>query len=118
MKHKNIALELLKKILNDEISIKQQTNLTQAKKFSELMYQVFKRYTNNQIDTAQVIQELCNIGQEIKREDQNAKELGLSIEEYAFYSVLSQNTSTKFLEDTKMKELIHAIVHRVRKNAT
>mgnify|MGYP001682835716 FL=1 len=118
MKYKNLALELLKRILNDEISMRQTTNLVQAKKFSEMMTGVFKRYTNAQIDTAQVLQELCDIAEHLRLEDNSAKQLGLSPEEFAFYTVLSQNQSTQFLQDEKMKELIHAIVTRVRKSAT
>lgn len=118
MKYKNLALELLKRILNDEISMKQTTNLAQAKKFSEMMAGVFKRYTNAQIDTAQVLQELCDIAEHLRLEDNSAKQLGLTPEEFAFYTVLSQNQSTQFLQDEKMKELIHAIVTRVRKSAT
>ena len=118
MKYKNLALELLKRILNDEISMRQTTNLAQAKKFSEMMTGVFKRYTNAQIDTAQVLQELCNIAKHLRLEDNSAKQLGLTPEEFAFYTVLSQNQSTQFLQDEKMRELIHAIVTRVRKSAT
>lgn len=118
MKYQNLALELLKKVLNDEIKTRQKTNLTQARKFSELMSGVLKRYTNAQIDTAQVLQELCDIAHNLHLEDNSAKELGLTAEEFAFYTVLAQNESTKFLEDHKMKELIHTIVERVRKNAT
>ena len=118
MKYKNLALELLKRILNDEIAMRQTTNLAQAKKFSEMMTGVFKRYTNAQIDTAQVLQELCDIAQHLRLEDNSAKQLGLTPEEFAFYTVLSQNQSTQFLQDEKMKELIHAIVTRVRKSAT
>ena len=118
MKYKNLALELLKRILNDEISMRQTTNLAQAKKFSEMMTGVFKRYTNAQIDTAQVLQELCDIAEHLRLEDNSAKQLGLTPEEFAFYTVLSQNQSTQFLQDEKMRELIHAIVTRVRKSAT
>lgn len=118
MKYKNLALELLKRILNDEISMRQTTNLAQAKKFSEMMTGVFKRYTNAQIDTAQVLQELCDIAKNLRLEDNSAKQLGLTPEEFAFYTVLSQNQSTQFLQDDKMKELIYAIVTRVRKSAT
>ena len=118
MKYKNLALELLKRILNDEISMRQTTNLAQAKKFSEMMTGVLKRYTNAQIDTAQVLQELCDIAEHLCLEDNSAKQLGLSPEEFAFYTVLSQNQSTQFLQDEKMRELIHAIVTRVRKSAT
>ena len=118
MKYKNLALELLKRVLNDEISMRQTTNLAQAKKFSEMMTGVFKRYTNAQIDTAQVLQELCDIAKHLRLEDNSAKQLGLTPEEFAFYTVLSQNQSTQFLQDEKMRELIHAIVARVRKSAT
>ncbi|MFW5990207.1 MAG: type I restriction enzyme endonuclease domain-containing protein, partial [Campylobacterales bacterium] len=79
---------------------------------------VIKRYHNNQIDTAQVIEELSQIAKEMKLEDKRADELGLTPEEYAFYMILSQNESTKILEDIKMKELIHLIVDIIRKNAT
>lgn len=118
MEQKNLAFELLRKLLNDEVTIRKRKNIIQGKKFSEMLQNVIKRYHNNQIDTAQVIQELSKIAQEMKLEDRKAEELGLSSEEYAFYSVLAQNDSTKFLEDHKMKELIHVIVDVIRKNAT
>ena len=118
MKQKNIAFELLKKLLSDEVSIRKNKNIVQGKKFSEMLESVIKRYHNNQIDSAQVIKELSEIAKEMRVEDNKAKELGLTSAEYAFYSVLSQNNSTKMLDDVKMKELIHHIVETVRKNAT
>ena len=66
------------------------------------MENVIKRYHNNQIDTAQVIEELSAIAREMKLEDKKSHDLGLSPEEYAFYMILSQNQSTEFLEDYKM----------------
>ncbi len=118
MEQKNLAFELLRKLLNDEVKIRKRKNMTQGKKFSEMLENVIKRYHNNQIDTAQVIKELSEIAREMKLEDKKAEDIGLTPEEYAFYSVLSQNESTKFLEDHKMKELIHVIVDTIRKNAT
>ncbi|EKD24501.1 MAG: Type I restriction-modification system restriction subunit [uncultured bacterium (gcode 4)] len=118
MKHENLAFELLKKLLNDEVKLRKRKNMTQGKKFSEMLENVIKRYHNNQIDTAQVIQELSDIAREMKLEDHKAEEIWLTPEEYAFYSVLAQNKSTKFLEDDKMKELIHVIVDIIRKNTT
>jgi len=118
MEQKNLAFELLRKLLNDEVKIRKRKNMTQGKKFSEMLENVIKRYHNNQIDTAQVIQELSEIAREMKLEDKKAEDIGLSPEEYAFYSVLAENDSTKFLEDHKMKELIHVIVDIIRKNAT
>ncbi|MCS6983467.1 MAG: type I restriction endonuclease subunit R [Candidatus Absconditabacterales bacterium] len=118
MKQKNLAFELLRKLLNDEIKIRKRKNLTQGKKFSEMLESVINKYRNNQIDTVQVIHELSEIAREMKLEDKKAEDIGLSQEEYAFYSILAQNESTKFLEDHTMKELIHVIVETIRKNAT
>ncbi|MDD2656432.1 MAG: type I restriction endonuclease subunit R [Patescibacteria group bacterium] len=118
MEQKNLAFELLRKLLNDEVKVRQRKNMSQGKKFSEMLENVIKRYHNNQIDTAQVIQELSDLARDMQLEDNKAKDLGLTSEEYAFYSVLSENDSTSFLEDKKMKELIHVIVDTVRKNAT
>jgi type I restriction enzyme R subunit len=80
-----------------------------------MLASVVKRYHNNQIDTAQVIKELSEMAREMKLEDNKAETLGLTPQEYAFYSILSQNSSTKHLEDHKMKELIHLIVDIIRK---
>lgn len=118
MQQKNIAFELLKKLLSDEVSIRKTKNLVQGKKFSEMLESVVKRYHNNQIDSAQVLAELSEIAKEMRLEDDKTNELGLTPEEYAFYSVLKENDSTSFLDDNKMKELIHTIVDVIRKNAT
>ena len=118
MKQKNIAFELLKKLLGDEVRVRKTKNISQSKKFSEMLERVVKKYHNNQIDSAQVLEELSAIAREMKLEDHKAEELGLTSEEYAFYSVLTQNDSTKMLDDHKMKELIHHIVDIIRKNAT
>ena len=118
MQQKNVAFELLKKLLNDEVRIRKTKNIAQGKKFSEMLESVVKRYHNNQIDSAQVLAELTEIAKEMRLEDHKADELGLTSEEYAFYSVLSENKSTSFLDDDKMKELIHTIVDVIRKNAT
>ena len=118
MKQKNVAFELLKKLLSDDIRIRKTKNISQAKKFSEMIEGVVKKYHNNQIDSAQVLEELSAIAREMQLEDNKAGDLGLTEEEYAFYSVLTQNDSTKMLDDHKMKELIHHIVDIIRKNAT
>lgn len=118
MKQKNLAFELLKKLLNDEMKVRKRKNMAQWKKFSEMLESVIKRYHNNQIDTAQVIQELSEIARSMKIEDKKAEDIWLTPEEYAFYSVLAENDSTSFLDEHKMKELIHIIVATIRKNAT
>jgi len=118
MQQKNVAFELLKKLLSDEVRVRKTKNLVQGKKFSQMLESVVKRYHNNQIDSAQVLQELSEIAKEMRLEDFKSEELGLTPEEYAFYSVLNENESTKMLDDDKMKELIHTIVDVIRKNAT
>ena len=118
MQQKNVAFELLKKLLSDEVSVRKSKNIAQGKKFSEMLESVVKRYHNNQIDSAQVLQELSEIAKEMRLEDNKSEELGLTPAEYAFYSVLNENESTSFLDDDKMKELIHTIVDVIRKNAT
>jgi type I restriction enzyme R subunit len=75
MKQKNLALELLKRILNNEIKVRQKTNITQSRVFSDMMNDLLKRYTNNQIDASQVIQELCDIAHNLHVEDNTAKDL-------------------------------------------
>lgn len=104
--------------MSDDYRIRKSKNIAQAKKFSEMIESAVKKYHNNQIDSAQVLEELSAIAREMRLEDHKANELGLTEEEYAFYSVLNQNDSTKFLDDDKMKELIHHIVDIIRKNAT
>jgi len=118
MEHKNLAFELLKKLLTEEVKVRKRKNMSQGKKFSEMLGNVIKRYHNNQLDTAQIIEELSEIAREMRLEDGKASGMRLTQEEYAFYSILCENTSTQFLEDMKMRELIHAIVETVRKNAT
>tara|TARA_R110002111_G_scaffold296_1_gene2751 strand:- start:1185 stop:4310 length:3126 start_codon:yes stop_codon:yes gene_type:complete len=118
MQQKNVAFELLKKLLADEVRVRKTKNIAQGKRFSEMLESVVKRYHNNQIDSAQVLAELSAIAKDMRLEDKKSVDLGLSPEEYAFYSVLSQNESTSFLDDDKMKDLIHTIVEVVRNNAT
>lgn len=118
MQQKNVAFELLKKLLSDEIHTRQTVNIAQSKRFSEMLKMVVKRYHNNQIDSAQVIEELTEIARDLRMEDESLQELGLTPEEFAFYTVLKNNNSTTHLEDNKMKELIHVITETVRKNKT
>ncbi|WP_289060347.1 type I restriction endonuclease subunit R [uncultured Zobellia sp.] len=118
MQQQNVAFELLKKLLADEVRVRKTKNIAQGKRFSEMLESVVKRYHNNQIDSAQVLAELSAIAKDMRLEDKKSVDLGLTPEEYAFYSVLSQNKSTSFLDDDKMKDLIHTIVEVVRNNAT
>jgi len=119
MKHQNLALELLKKILNDEIKARARTNLVRSKKLLEMLEASIKKYQNNLLTTAQIIEELIKIANEIKEADREGEKLGLSTEEVAFYNALEVNDSAvKVLGDETLKTIAREIADKVRTNAT
>lgn len=119
MKRQNIALELLKKILNDELRSRSKKNAVQAKKFSDMLHAAIKKYQNNLLTAAQVIDELIKLAKDVKEADKRGEKIGLSDDEIAFYDALSQNESAeKVLGDDKLKELARILVGKVRENAT
>jgi len=119
MTHKNLALELLKKILNDEIKSRLRTNLVKSKKFLEMLENAIKKYQNNLLTTAQIIEELIRIAKEVKASDEDAQKLGLSEAELAFYDALETNDSAvKVLGDDVLKTIAREIADKVKKNAT
>ncbi len=119
MNHKNLAIELLKKILNDEIKSRLRTNLVKSKKFLEMLETAIKKYQNNLLSTAQIIEELIRIAKEVKDSDDDAKRLGLSQDELAFYDALETNDSAvKVLGDETLKIIAKEIADKVKRNAT
>jgi len=119
MKHKNLAIELLKKILNNEIKTRSVTNLVKSRALLEMLESSIKKYQNNLLTTAEIIQELIEIANEIKKADQQGIELGLSTDEVAFYNALEVNESAvKVLGDETLKIIAREIADKVKKNAT
>lgn len=119
MQHKNLALELLKKLLNDEIKTRQKTNIVQSKKFSEMIENAVRNYQNNLITSAQVIEELINLAKEIKEADRKGEDLGLDFREFAFYSALEVNDSAvSLLGDDVLRHIARELVDTVRKNTS
>lgn len=119
MQHKNLAVELLKKILNNEIKIRSKTNLVKSRKLLEMLESAIKRYQNNLLTTAEIIQELIRIAKEIKEADKEGEKLGLTPDEVAFYHALEVNDSAvKVLGDETLKEIAREIADKVRANAT
>lgn len=119
MQHKNLALELLKKLLNDEIKTRQKTNLVQSKKFSEMLESAVRNYQNNLITSAQVIEELINLGKSIREADKKGEDLGLDFREYAFYSALEvSNTAVAILGDEVLRHIARELVDTVRRNTS
>lgn len=119
MQHKNLAIELLKKILNDEIKSRAKTNLVKSRKLLEMLETAIKKYQNNLLTTSEIIQELIKIAKEIKASDSEAEKLGLSIDEKAFYDALETNDSAvAILGDEILSTIAKEIADKVRANAT
>lgn len=119
MKHKNLALELLRRILNDEIKSRAKTNLVKSQKLLEMLEAAIRKYQNNLLTTVEIIQELIRIAKEIRESDKEAERLGLSTEEVAFYNALEVNDSAvQVLGDEILREIAKEIADKVRKNAT
>ena len=119
MKHKNLGIELLKKILNDEIKIRLKFNITEGKNLLDMLEASIKKYQNNLLTTAEIIEELVEIARQIRTVDDLAEKLKLSKDEFAFYTALEINDSAvKVLGDETLKNIAREIADKVRKNAT
>jgi type I restriction enzyme R subunit len=119
MKYKNVAIELLKKLLSDEIKIRSKHNLAKSKTLMEMLDGAIKRYQNNLLTTAEIIEELIRIAREINAADKRGQDMGLSEDELAFYDALETNDSAvKVLGDDQLRAIAREIADKVRKNAT
>ncbi len=119
MEHKNIALEVLKKLLNDEIKARIKKNLVQGRTLMEMLEDSIKRYHNKVITAAEVIEELIELSKEIKRIDEEPKEIGLSEYEYAFYTAIADNESAReLMQKDTLRELAVVLFEKVKQNAS
>lgn len=119
MERKNLALELLKRLLNDEIKTRSQFNLVQGKKFSEMLAEAVKRYQNGLITSAQILEELINLAKDIREADKRGEQMNLRVDELAFYDALADNpTAEAVLGDVTLKQIAHELVDSVRKNTS
>ncbi|NLC40842.1 MAG: type I restriction endonuclease subunit R, partial [Clostridiaceae bacterium] len=119
MEHKNIALEVLKKLLNDEIKSRIKKNLIQSRSLMEMLESSIKKYHNKILTAAEVIEELINLSKEIHEMDKEPKAMGLSDYEYAFYTAIANNNSAKqVMEKDKLRELAVVLYEKVTQNAS
>ncbi|MBT4540808.1 DUF3387 domain-containing protein, partial [Candidatus Woesearchaeota archaeon] len=119
MERKNLAVELLKKLLNDEIKTRTRKNFIQSKKLSEMLESSIKKYQNNLLTTAQVIDELIKLAKDIRQSDGRGKELNLKEDELAFYDALANNNSAKdVLGDKQLAAIAIEVFRSVKGNAT
>lgn len=117
--HKNLAVELLRKLLAGEIKNRSKRNVVQSRSFLEMLEQTVRKYQNRAIETAQVIEELIALAKEMKEAGARGEKLGLNEDELAFYDALEVNdSSVKVLGDKLLQKIARELVATVRKNVT
>ena len=115
----NLQLGLLRRLLNDQIRTLQRTNLVQSRKFSEMLTEAVKRYTNRSLTTAEIIAELVALAKEMRDDQKRAAELGLTNAEVALYDAIIQNDSAIMeMGDETLKTIAHELVDTIRRSAT
>ncbi len=119
MEHKNVALEILRKLLNDEIQFRKKKNLIQGKSLMEALKNSIQKYHNKMLTAAEVIEELIEIGRGIRKKDKEPQEMGLSDFEYAFYTAIADNTSAReVMQKDKLRELAIVLFEKVKQNTS
>lgn len=119
MPRRNLAVELLRKLLNDEIKTRSSKNIIQGRSFAEMLNRAIQSYKNRAIETAQVIEELIALAQEMRDAARRGEELGLTDEEVAFYDALETNDSAvKILGDDALCKIARELAKTIRENVT
>ncbi len=119
MPQRNLAVELLRKLLQGEIKTRSKRNLVQARSFSEMLENAVRGYHNRAIETAQIIEELIALAKDMRVADKRGEKLGLSLDEAAFYDALEVNDSAvKVLGDDNLRMIARELVETVRKNTS
>lgn len=119
MKEKNLAVELLERLLRDEVKARMKTDVVSEKKYSDRIMESLRKYHNRAIETAQVIEELINMAKEMADDAEMAEKSGLNPDEIAFYRALVQNESAvKKLGDNNLRELAKYVTTQLRKSTT
>lgn len=119
MEHKKVALEVLKKLLNDEIRYRAKKNLIQSRSLMDMLEESIRKYHAKILTAAEVIEELIELSKEIKEMDKEPEEMGLSEFEYAFYTAIANNNSAReVMGQDKLRELAVILFERVKANAS
>ena len=119
MPQRNLAVELLRKLLNDEIKSRSRRNLVQSRLFSEMLERAIRTYQNRAIETAQVIEELIQLAKDMRESSKRGEQLNLTEDELAFYDALEVNDSAvKVLGDENLRFIARELVETVRNNVS
>lgn len=117
--HKNVAVELLERLLNDEIRTRSQKNVVQGRSFASMLERSIRTYQNRTIEAAQVIEELIQIAKEMRQAQDRGEEFGLSDEELAFYDALEvKDSAVKVLGDETLRTIAVELVETVQRNVS
>ena len=119
MKERNLAVELLKRLINEQISVYRRTNVVKSEKFSEIIQSAMNRYLNGMLTNEQVIEELLNLAKDITDANAEGEQLGLTAEELAFYDALTKPQAIKdFYEHRELIAITKELTELLRKNRT
>ena len=119
LKHKNVAAELLEKLLKDELKVRSKRNLVQSQVFSEKLKKTLNAYHNRAISTMQVIEELIKLAKDLDAATKRGEDMGLTDDEIAFYDALAANDSAvKAMGDDKLKLIAAELITQVKKSVT
>jgi type I restriction enzyme R subunit len=119
MPQRNLAVELLQKLLQGEIKSRSRRNVVQGRSFADLLEQAVRKYQNRAVETAQVIEELIGLAKDLRAAASRGESLGLSDDELAFYDALETNDSAvKVLGDETLRTIARELVAAVRRNVT
>jgi type I restriction enzyme R subunit len=119
MPQKNVAIELLRKLLNDEIKLRSRKNVVQSRSFLEMLERTIRAYQNRAIEVAEVVTELIDLAKEMREANKRGEALNLTEDELAFYDALEVNDSAvQVLGDSTLKDIARELVKSVRENAT
>ena len=119
MPQRNLAVELLQKLLKGELAVRRRKNVVQARSFAEMLEQTLRRYQNRAVEAAQVIEELIRLAREMREANARGEQLGLSDDELAFYDALETNDSAvQVLGDETLRDIARELVDTVRRNVT
>ena len=119
MKEKNLAIEILKKLIAEQIIVYRRTNAVKSKKFSEIMQHAMNQYLNGMLTNEEVIQEMMNLAKQIKEADEEGKALGLTTDELAFYDALTKPQAIKdFYQNEELIAITKELTETLQKNKT
>lgn len=116
MKEKNLAAEMLKKLLEGNLKAMERTNLVKSEKFSEKLKKTLNKYRNQAITNAEVIEELIKMAHDLKNMKTREEELGLNSDEIAFYDALTDDAVKEFMTDETLKMIAHELTYAIRRN--